>query len=124
MGSSGLVESGSVEPAAVPHVRAGRAQGVTMTPRGGLHRGGMGAGRPKARPFRLDPSDVRGVQDRARSASRVHSTSPRPGSQASARSHEAPAPALMRWPDAGALTSSTSTRQCNSFYNNILKLKL
>ena len=71
MGSSGLVESGSaVEPAAVPHVRAGRARGVTMTPRGGLDRGGMGAGRPKARPFRLDPSDVRGGHDRARSASR------------------------------------------------------
>ena len=77
-----------------------------MTPRGGRD----GGGRPKACPFRLDPSDVRGVQDRARSASRVHSTSPRPGSQVSAQSHEAPAPALMRWPDAGALASSTSTR--------------
>ena len=34
----------AVEPAAVPHVRGGRARGVTMTPRGGLDRVGMGAG--------------------------------------------------------------------------------
>ena len=107
MGSSGLVESGS-----------GRARGRSSRARGlgpsahddspwGSGPGRDGGGRPKARPFQLDPSDVRGVQDRARSASRVHSTSPRPGSQASARSHEAPAPALMRWPDAGAVASST-----------------
>ena len=124
MGSSGLVESGS-----------GRARGRSSRARGpgprghddspwGSGPGRDGGGRPKARPFRLDPSDVRGVQDRARSASRVRSTSPRPGSQASARSHEAPAPALMRWPDAGVVASSTSTRRCNSFYNNSLKLKL
>ena len=102
MGSSGLVESGS-----------GRARGRSSRARGlgpcahddspwGSGPGRDGGGRPQARPFRLDPSDVRGVQDRARSASRVHSTSPRPGSQASARSHEAPAPALMPWPDAEA----------------------
>ena len=41
----------------------GRARGVTMTPRGGLDRGGDGGGRPKACPFRLDPSDVRGVEE-------------------------------------------------------------
>ena len=45
---------------------------------------------PQARLFRLDPSDVRGAQDRARSVSRVYSASPRPGSQASARGHVAP----------------------------------
>ena len=82
MGSSGLVESGS-----------GRARGRSSRARGpgprghddspwGSGPGRDGGGRPKARPFRLDPSDVRGVQDRARSASRVHSISPRPGSQA------------------------------------------
>ena len=34
----------AVEPAAGPHVRGGSALPLTMTPRGGLDRGGMGAG--------------------------------------------------------------------------------
>ena len=66
MGSSGLVSRAAIKPAAVPHVREGSALPLTMTPRGGLDRGGMGGGRPKARPFQLGPSDVRGAQDRAR----------------------------------------------------------
>ena len=98
----------AVKPAVVPHVRDGSALPLMMTPRGGRDGGGW----PQARPFRLDPSDVRGAQDRARSVSRVHSTSPRPGSQASARSHGAPALALMRWPDAGAPASATNTWRC------------
>ena len=55
MGSSGLVESGSVEPAAVPHVRAGRAQGVTMTPRGGLHPGRDGGWAAEGAPVPAGP---------------------------------------------------------------------
>ena len=70
MGSSGLVESGSGQ----ARGRSSRARGPG--PRGhddspwGSGPGRDGGGRPKARPFRLDPSDGRGVQDRARSASR------------------------------------------------------
>ena len=70
MGSSGVVESGSGQ----ARGRSSRARGPG--PRGhddspwGSGPGRDGGGRPKARPFRLDPSDVRGVQDRARSASK------------------------------------------------------
>ena len=62
MGSSGLVESGSGR----VRGRSSRARGPG--PRGhddspwGSGPGRDGGGRPKARPFRLDPSDVRGVQ--------------------------------------------------------------
>ena len=38
----------------------GRGQGVTMTPRGGLDRGGMGVGGRRPARSGWDPSDVRG----------------------------------------------------------------
>ena len=63
MGSSGVVESGS-----------GRARGRSSRARGpgqrghddspwGSGPGRDGGGRPKARPFWLDPSDLRGVEE-------------------------------------------------------------